>query len=170
MPERRLILVGLLDRFLDGRDRPVLVGGGLVELYTSGGYTTGDVDLVGSRRAVAELLRDAGFEEEGRHLFREDLGLVVEVPGRYLRDTEEVVEVMVDDLTLLVLRVEDVLVDRLLAAKFWRSPTDWEQAIILFSAHEAQLDRDALRTKAEANDVLDALADLERTVAEASGA
>lgn len=163
----RLVFVGLLQRFLEEVGHGiVLVGGGAVELYTSGAYTTADVDLVGHTRLVAALLEPAGFERDGRYFTADDLGLLVEVPGNDLRDTEDVVEVEVGDLVVPVVSPEDVLVDRLLAAKFWESPKDRQQAVILYAAHEDRFDADALEAKAEANDVLDTLVEVRATVEE----
>lgn len=166
-PDRRLLFVGLLQEELEAvGSGVVLVGGGAVELYSSGAYTTADVDLVGHTSTVAALLEPAGFERDGRYFLAEDLELVVEVPGTDLRDSEEAVEVEFEDVVVPVVSMEDVLVDRLLAAKFWESPTDREQAVMLYAAQEARLDSDALEEKAEANDVLDTLEEVRAVVEE----
>lgn len=166
-PERRLLFVGLLERYLrEVGQGVVLVGGGAVELYSSGAYTTADVDLVGPTSAVASLLEPAGFARDGRYFTDPDLELVVEVPGNDLRETEEVVEVEYEDLVVPVVSPEDVLVDRLLAAKFWESPTDRKQAVVLYAAHEDRFHREALEEKAEANDVLDTLEEVQAAVEE----
>lgn len=159
-PKRKLVLVGLLAKHLPEGARAVLVGGSVVEFYTSGGYTTADVDLVGDTAPIAEFLTAAGFEQDGRFFTNTTLELLVEVPGTFLRDTEEVEDVRFEDLTVPMVRLEDLLVDRLLAARFWESTTDWEQAVLVASAHRHRLDLEALREKARANDVEDTLAEL----------
>jgi hypothetical protein len=61
----------LLSRAFDiaerrGAPRPVIVGGGAVELYTGGAITSGDFDLVGVREEiVGEALVEVGFRREG---------------------------------------------------------------------------------------------------------
>ncbi len=158
--ERKFVLVGVLNRHLPRRGRAVLVGGGAVELYTVGAYVTGDVDLVGDREAIVRLLTEAGFEQSGRVFVREDLEFAVDVPGSTLRPGETVIDVEVGGYRVPVVSVEDAVVDRLLAAKFWDSRTDWEQAVLLVRAHRADLDRGALSRKARANEVDDWLQDL----------
>lgn len=166
--DRRILLVGLLNKYLPPDERPILVGGALVEFYTRGGYTTGDVDLIGNRSASGALLKAAGFKEEGRLFVREDLGLAVELPKDTLRRTETVVEFEVAGYRIRAVSIEDAIVDRLLAAKFRKSETDWEQAILLYGAHEKRLDRAALASKAKGNDLEDFVARLAETVERAA--
>lgn len=61
-------LVGILTRELEKKNViPILVGGNALELYTLGGYSTSDVDLVCSDRKLAgEILEMLGFKKFGR--------------------------------------------------------------------------------------------------------
>ena len=158
--DRRILFVGVLNKYLPPNRKAVLVGGGAVEFYTVGGYTTGDVDLIGDRALVRDLLLSAGFREQGRLFLRPELGLVAEVLSMTRRPTEDVTTVVVEGYPVPILTVEDVIIDRLLAAKFWKSPTDWEQAILLAATHQKRLDRAKLREKAGPNEVEDVLAEL----------
>lgn len=160
LSDRKLLLLGLINERLGGRERAVLVGGSLVEFYTVGQYQSGDIDLVGPRARIAKLLTDAGFKEEARYLYRDDLGLVVEVPDSHLRPTETVVKFEFEGLPVYMVSLEDAIVDRLLAAKYWRSATDREQAILLLTGHLKRIDRAVLRKKAAANEVDDLLGEL----------
>lgn len=153
--ERKVLLVGVLNRHLPKGRRAVLVGGALVEFYTTGAYVTGDVDVVGDREDIVPLLEGAGFERTGRVFSHSDLDLVADVAGRFLRKTETVVEMEVRGYVVPMVTVEDAVVDRLLAAKYWDSRTDWEQALLLFTAHRERLDRGSLKRKAGANEVED---------------
>lgn len=137
------------------------MGGSLVEFYTTGAYTTGDVALVGDREPIGALLTGAGFERDRRYYVRDALGLVCEVPSRSLRPTETIVDVEVEGDTVPMVSVEDAIVDRLLAANHWKSPTDWEQAMLLYQAHRDRLDLKDLRKKAKENRVGKTLDELE---------
>lgn len=139
----------------------MLVGGSLVEFYTTGVYTTGDVDLVGDRDPIGALLTAAGFERDHRYYVRDDLGIVCEVPSRSLRPTETIVDIEVEGYTVPAVSVEDAIVDRLLAAEYWKSATDWEQAMLLYQAHRNRLDSKQLRKKAKENRVGKTLNELE---------
>lgn len=62
--------------------RPVVVGGHALEFYTLGDYATGDIDMVCPDLApVKRVLQEAGFRQEGRHWYREDLDIAVERLG-----------------------------------------------------------------------------------------
>lgn len=159
--DQRRLLVGVLNKHLPKGERAVLVGGGSVEFYTLGGYTTSDVDLIGDRESIARLLLEAGFEGRGRVLKSPEFGLYAEVPGSTLRPTEEVALQTFEGYEIPIVRVEDIIVDRLRAAKFWKSEADWEQALMLFAGHRSRLSMKDLAEKARGNEVDDFLAQLE---------
>lgn len=124
---RRARFVGLLTRALEaGGERPPLVVGGLaVELYTSGGYATSDIDLKGPRVAIDRVLRQWGFERPGESYAHYDLDLYVDLLGEGpelpAEDPGRIQAVRVgEDLVIRVIGVEDIVIDRLCAAKFWR--------------------------------------------------
>jgi predicted nucleotidyltransferase len=167
--ERKLLLVGVLNKHLPEGREAVLVGGALVEFYTSGGYVTGDVDIIGDRDAIVPLLEAAGFTKSARTWWNTDLELVVDIAGRDLRKTEDVVRVEFAGYSIPTVSLEDLIVDRLLAAKYWKSRTDWEQAMLLLRAHRSRVDPSALKRKAGRNDVGDWLPHLFKAI-DAGGA
>jgi hypothetical protein len=157
--ERKFVFVGVLNKHLR-RGRAVLVGGGAVELYTAGAYVTGDVDLIGDREDILSLLTAAGFERQDRLFVSEPLELAVDVVGSTLRPTETVEVNEVGGYRVPIVSVEDAIVDRLLAAEYWKSRTDWEQAKLLLGAHFDTVDRARLEERARRNDVERKLRDL----------
>ncbi len=126
-----------------------------MEFYTSGGYVTGDVGVIRDRDAILPLLEAAGFTKSARTWWNTDLELVVDLAGRDLRKSEEVVRVEFDGYSIPTVRLEDLIVDRLLVAKYWKSRTDWEQAMLLLRAHRNRIDQSALKRKAGLNEVGD---------------
>lgn len=167
--QRKFVLVGVLNRHLPHRRRAVLVGGGAVELYTAGAYVTGDVDLIGDRDSLVPLLEAAGFHRIDRLFMREDLELAVDLVGLSQRQGETNQELDVRGYKVLMVSVEDAIVDRLLAAEYWKSPTDWEQAVLLYEAHKTTLDRRRLEDRARANEVERTLRDMIARVSARSG-
>lgn len=136
-----------------------LVGGGAIEFHAPGVYNTSDLDFVVEGRTRAELndvLLDFGFERRGRHWVLGDL--FVEVPGNWMSDPVEVVQV--GPLSLRVLRAEIVLADRIIGFKHWRSTAYGAQALALLQVLGPSLDEPLLRDRLRAEDAEDAYAAL----------
>lgn len=158
--ERRLVFVGLLTRGVEalGWPAPVVVGGHAVEYYTAGGYATVDVDLAGASEPVAQVMDSWGFRRQGRHWYDDDLRLVVEVPGS--RPAPEalahVTRVRIGRLTVHILGIEDLIVDRLAACKYWadEDSCDWARTML---AAAVDLDHVYLQRRADEEDVADRL-------------
>lgn len=167
--QRKFVFVGVLNRHLPRRRRAVLVGGAAVELYTAGAYRTGDVDLIGDRESILPLLEAARFHRVDRLFIREDLELAVDIVGLSQRRGETNTELDIHGYKVLTVSVEDAIVDRLLAAEYWKSNTDWEQAVLLYEAHKATFDRDLLEVRARANDVERTLRDMIARVSAGGG-
>jgi hypothetical protein len=138
-----------------------LVGGGAIELYASGVYTTSDLDFVvegGTRSDLDAVLRSVGFERRGRHWVLEDL--FVEVPGNWMSDPVDIVSV--GGLSLRVVRQEVVLADRIIGFKHWRTTAYGAQALALLQVLAGSLDDHLLRARLRAEDAEDAYESLRR--------
>lgn len=147
--ERLTIAAAIVSEALRGKDlEPTLVGGGAVEFYAPGSYTTSDIDLVVERKkpvdfesAVAEALMPLGFARSGRHWVRGDL--FVEIPTTSLADPFEIYPV--GPYRLRVIRKEYILGERVVGFKHWRYTGFGAQAIDLISAIGDEIDEEALR-------------------------
>jgi hypothetical protein len=160
-PGRTAAIVAWLQGLYPRGREPVLVGGGAVELYTGGAYTTGDIDLVGAvPRAVALALEAAGFEPTGRHWVHEAGQVFLEFASAGLEAGEETARIRVGELEVLAVAPEDLLAERLSAWKHWRSMVDGVNAWRLVCAQGTGLDRGRLRQRAAARDAEDALRSL----------
>lgn len=158
--ERRLVFVGVLTAGVEalGWPAPVVVGGHAVEFYTAGSYATVDIDLAGASEPVGQVLDAWGFEREGRHWYDEELGFVVEVPGSRPSPSElaHVVRAYIGRLTVNVLGVEDLIIDRLNACKYWKDEDscDWARTLIIGAE---TIDVPYIRSRAQEEDVSDLL-------------
>jgi excisionase family DNA binding protein len=158
--ERRLVFVGLLSSGVEalGWPAPVVVGGHAVEFYTAGSYATVDIDLAGDSEPVGHVLDTWGFEREGRHWYDETLRLVVEVPGMRPdpESLDHVVRVRAGRSTVNIIGIEDLIIDRLNACKYWRDEDsrDWARTMVLAAE---DLDLAYLRRLAEQEDVTELL-------------
>lgn len=150
----------LTERLRPENVAPILVGGTALEFYTFGGYESMDVDLVisGRERAARVLEEEFGFQREGRHWYNEDLDIAIEIPDHVLAGSrEKVVPVIVEGKVLYVIGVEDLIVDRLAAAKFWKVEADAEWAAALLTLHGDKIDWEYLRKRAQEENVVDFL-------------
>ncbi len=129
-----------------------------METYTAGQFTTGDVDITTTdRKATEDILARMGFKREGMVWYSEAIGVVVHIVDIFPRRTEKTRVIHVGPYTVRVVGVEDLIVDRLAAAKFWRSQRDAEQAKALFDGFRKQIDIQYLRKRAREENVEDVL-------------
>lgn len=165
-PKRTAAIAAWIQNLYE-RNPPILVGGGAVELYTGGAYTTGDLDFVGDvPESVARALSEAGFERKGRHWIRPEGEIFLEFPGSAIQPYERSAVLDVEGTRVLTLSVEDMVVDRLAAWQFWRSTTDGASAYLIWRAQKSRLDLKRLSDLADRRKVGKALAKLETFVRE----
>lgn len=157
--KKKMLLLGFLS---DGLSRTggflFLVGGQAVETYTAGQFTTGDIDVTTTDRGATErLLSRLGFKREGMVWLNEKLAVAVHIVGSYPTRTERIRTVEVGPYRVRVVAVEELIIDRLRAAKFWKSGRDSEQAAVLFKGFKERIDLEYLRKRAEEEKVDDVL-------------
>lgn len=141
---RRLVALALVaDRLAEDGIEPILVGGAALEIYTAGGYATGDVDLALARSPeVDRAFADLGFRVQGRFWVREDLDLLFEAPAPagLPGETAPRLVIEVEGLPVVVIGVEDLLIDRVRAAVHWKSDEDRRWARRLALLHAGRID------------------------------
>lgn len=142
-----------------GRD-PVLVGGAAVEFYTQGGYTTSDIDMVtDGGKDLADTMKVLGFEKFGKDFVDRKNGIYIEFPGSSLKASEKTRKIRVGARTFRIISLEDLIVDRLNAFKFWRSLVDGANALMLLELGDA--DDRRLKKRALEEGVWDVLESLQ---------
>jgi len=156
--ERTLLLAAVLtDAFQPAGYKPILVGGAAVEVYTRAAYMTADLDFVAPSGSATRLVMETlGFKREGRVWYEAELGIVVEFPSSTLAPARAT-EIEVDGVTVAIIEVEDLIVDRLAAWKYWRWHPDGVAAGLLLAIHGDGLDTARLQDRCEREDVADAL-------------
>lgn len=138
-----------------GQD-PILVGGAAAEFYTEGGVATEDIDMLApGGPSLWKVMDQLGFTRRGKDFIHEPLKLYVEFPGEGLGRGERSDIVDVQGTPLRIISIEDLVVDRLCAYKFWKSGLDGVGALLLLETGRA--DRARLRDRARQEDVGDAL-------------
>lgn len=160
--KKSLLFLGIFTKVLKSEDiRPILVGGRALEFYTLGGYATKDIDLVLNGRVQADIvLKEMGFQKQPgeRHWYHEKLDLALEIPGDYLTGSiEKLTVIEIEGLECYVIGVEDLIVDRLAAAKFWGIEADVLWAAKILALNIDDVDADYLGSAAQKADVDDFL-------------
>jgi len=157
--KRKMLLLGYVtDRLERKKESVYLVGGQAVETYTAGQFTTGDIDITTTdRKATEEILARMGFERAGMVWLNEAIGIAVHIVGQFPTKSEKARLVHVGPYTVRVVGVEDLIIDRLAAAKHWKSQRDVEQARALFDGFKKQIDIQYLRKRAKEEKVEDIL-------------
>ena len=162
--ERQLYLAAAISgRFEEGGVSTVLVGGTVVEFYTAGGYTTADIDMVLpplEKREIERVMEELGLVRAGdyRHWIHPQIPLPVEFPPGPLQIGHSVVrelnEIEIGGVKLKILKVEDILLDRIVMAQEWKDPQSQIQAEMLMYAHYEKIDWPYVHGQASRLDVL----------------
>ncbi|MBM4278859.1 MAG: nucleotidyltransferase family protein [Deltaproteobacteria bacterium] len=127
----------------------VLVGGAVVEYYTAGGHTTVDIDMILpplEKQEIETVMKGLGFErfEDYRHWIHPQIRIPIEFPPGPLQIghllVQEVNEIEIEKIKLKILRMEDILLDRLVAAQEWKDPQARIQAEMLMYTHYTDID------------------------------
>ena len=155
--ERAVVIASIVAEALKTmRQDPILVGGAAVEFYTQGAYTTADIDMVAEGGAdLVKVMAELGFEKVGKDFIDKKNRIYIEFPGRKLGPTEQINTIQIGKRFLKIISVEDLIVDRLCAYKFWRSAIDGINALLLLEMEEVDDNRLKQRTTEEF--VVDAL-------------
>ena len=166
--ERKLRFMALLTSSLPklGR-RPVMAGGSAIEVYLDGVLRTGDMDIVYKVEPLRGVLGKWKFELGGglRSWVNDELGLAVGIVGEELKGSyDKVTTITTRYGPATIIGIEDLILKRLASAKFWKVPTDFEQAFLLAKAHAGRIDWRYLEEAARKEDTLDLLRRLRASI------
>ncbi len=151
----------------------VLVGGTVVEYYTAGGYTAADIDMVLpplEKKEIERVMQELGFErfEDYRHWLHPKIPVPVEFPPGPLQighlPIQEVNEIEIGKIKLKILRVEDILLDRLVMAQEWKDLQAQAQSEMLMDAHYVEMDWPYVHQKASQLGILKLLQKVQKRV------
>jgi len=167
--KRQLLIAGLITKLLEqlGKDIPTVIGGCALSYYSREVYFTSDIDLAYSdREALDKVLSGIGFVKEGRYWFNEELKAAIEVPAGVLVGEDSPAEIVElgEDLRCRIIGIEDLVIDRLNACKYWKSEIDCEMVELLLARYLKEMDWPYLEKKAAMpeNNTLSELAELRR--------
>ena len=172
--EKQLYLAAAISAGFDERGVPaVLVGGTVVEFYTAGGYTTADIDMVLpplERKEIETVMEKLGFVRSGdyRHWSHPQIPFPVEFPPGPLQVGHLIVgdvsEIEIEGTKLKILKVEDILLDRMVMAREWDDLQAQVQAEMLMYAHYDQMDWPYIHRQASQIGVLKIFQEIQKKV------
>ncbi len=153
------ILTGEVEKVGRTGKSPVVVGETAVDIYTKGLFQSRDIDLIGDRKVIGEILeKKFGFERAGRHWVNERIGIFIKVPGdHFAGDKNKITTIWVGRSKLYIIGIEDLIIDRLNACVHWKSETDCDQARYLMRYYRDWLDSGYLEKKAKDEGILKTL-------------
>lgn len=167
--KRQLLIVGLITKVLEQRDKdiPTVIGGCALSYYSREVYFTSDIDLSYSDiEALDEVLSEIGFKKEGRYWINEGLKIAIEVPAGVLVGEESPAEIVElgEGMICRIIGIEDLVIDRLNACKYWKSEIDCEMVELLLFRYFKEMDWSYLEKKASMpeNNSLPELAELRK--------
>jgi hypothetical protein len=148
--------------------RPIVVGGEALEIYSQGNYTTGDIDLKAPLEALDKVLKELGFIKT-KSYGNKDLDIFVEYQGAGLDEGPEAEKrtrlIPIEGKMVRVISIEDLMVDRLNAAKWWNDQDSkiWARFLYYLGRKLKDIDIDYLKKQAEKAEVSDKLYEIEES-------
>ena len=118
----------------------ILVGGSAVELYTLSEYTTKDIDMIlrgEDRDDLYDIMTFLDFEKRlgMRHFIHAELDFPIEFPPGPLqvasRFIEKIAEIKIDHHVLKVIKIEDLILERICGFVEWKDKNSLQQAELL---------------------------------------
>ena len=158
--EKKIFFLAWLNEKLKAvgsRALPVLVGGSAVQLYTGGNYMSVDMDIyIDDIMPAVGILEKYGFVKTGRHYFSAEYDLLAEFVSGCI--PEKIREIEYKGKTVLISSPEEMIIDRLNAAKWRNIPKDLEWARVMISTGAGTgLNMEYLRRRAAEEDIEDYL-------------
>ena len=166
--ERILVLGALLSEAAG--EPAVVVGGSAIEVYTSGGYVSSDIDVVVNRSKAASAIESWGFTRTGRFWWRGDWRIGIDLVGDDYKGSRRRIQTVDTPYGPAWLAgIEDLLMKRLAELKYWQNPPDRQRALavqaeMLLAEGRDRLDEEYLAFLARRDGVVDVLADLRQRV------
>ncbi len=147
--ERLSIASVICERMKEFANEVVMVGGSAVEFYTAASYMTKDIDFIAKDTLnIKRVMTDLGFQNDGDGIwYHGNTSVIIEFPkgplvGEYSRTTSVETNYGVVE----VIGIEDIILDRVSAAKFWQDTPEWAE--YLLSSHYDNVDFEYLKDRA----------------------
>lgn len=152
----------------NGLEKPILVGGSVVAIYSAGQYKTVDLDM--KAYSVSEynvILKELGYTKLGKDFYNGELDSYVEFPSGVMEDSmKHVRELIIEEteLPLYVLGFEDIIIDRVCSFYATNDQDSKEWALRLMGALYDDIDWSYLHGRSNELGILKITEKLQRNV------
>ena len=170
--EQQLALAAFVSSLFKPHDVDlVVVGGATVQYYTMAEYVTGDLDAIlygDTKEMIEEVMSSIGFRRTTnyRHFEHPKFPFVIEFPpSPTMVGSRKIMKV--DTLSfggnsVQVLKVEDVIMDRIIAGIEWKDQPSLDQARLMWIKNKERIDLDYLTDFAKKEGYLKTLREIIR--------
>ena len=150
-------LAAMVVKTLEFKNIPaVLVGGSVVSIYTNNEYASKDLDFISpaDHKEIVTAMSEIGFTPKGKDFYHPTCQFTVEFPGRVLTigDMEPITaegELKVNDVTIKLYSPTQCIMDRLAWFYFNNDRQGLDQAVMVYKAQGASLDKIKQWSKSE---------------------
>lgn len=146
-----------------------IVGGAAVQFYTQAEYTTGDLDAIlfgDTKEIIEEVMEELGFKRTSmyRHFENPEFGFIIEFPPSPIeigsRQISKVAEIKTKEGMVRIVRMEDAIMDRIIAGVEWKDQSSLDQAKLIWEKNKDQIDKKYLKEFAKEEGYLDTLREI----------
>ncbi|HSA58711.1 MAG TPA: hypothetical protein VLJ37_03400 [bacterium] len=151
---RQVTLAAFLSKLFRAKNMDfILVGGATVQFYTQGTYLTKDIDVIlrgDTKEMIEEIMNSLGFRRTSnyRQFGHPVFDFSIEFPPSPIeigsRTISKVNVIETPEGPLEIIRIEDIIMDRIIAGVEWKHQGSIEQAKLLWMKNQKRIDLDYL--------------------------
>lgn len=171
---KKITLAAFLSRlFKEEGVSLVVVGGAAVQYYTLSEFVTHDLDAILSgdtKEIIEKVMYALGFKRTTmyRHFEHPHFNFVVEFPPSPVEVASRIIEKMnlvkTSEGDVKVVRVEDLIMDRITAGVEWKDEASLDQAKLMYVKHYGSIDEDYLTQFAKEEGYLKTLKEVRKVI------
>jgi len=171
--DQQVTLAALLSALFRERGMDfILVGGATVQFYTQGEYQTKDIDVIlrgDTKEDIEDIMQTLGFKRTTnyRHFENPLFAFSVEFPPSPIqvgsRTITKVSVIRTTEGPLEIIRIEDIMMDRIIAFVEWKDSRSFDQARLIWEKNKNTINIDYLTDFAKKEGYLKTLQDVIRS-------
>lgn len=149
--ERLCIAAAIQGEMKKFANEVTIVGGSAVEFYSAASYMTKDLDFIAKdTHNIKLVMSNLGFKNDNGIWYHDDTSVIIEFPkGPLIGDENKALNVKTPFGEVKLIGVEDIIIDRASAVKFWNDSSEWTEYLML--THFDELDKQYLISQSKAN-------------------